>query len=191
MAITFSDQLPFPRGRTLSDAGVATVSDTYYEHLEGRIYSVRDTVHSKGIPIHLIVLKNDTGAAITVARRGVRFSTTDAYDFGRRVAGWVNAAGQVGVPIDDDYSLGFSIPDNDLFYGIVRGYCTINTEATSVDLHKHGAITWEANGYVDGAEAGTGDFIIGTCDETTQLTNHPLRVFVDINLRLPYGSTGT
>ena len=187
MAIYSERELPFPRGQTFSDAGVVTMTDTFYQHLEGKIFNVKDTEHGTGVPIYLMVVKNDSGSAITVENRLMKFSLTSATDFGRRISGFNDVAGGLSVPLDDAYSI-TSIPDDDLFYVIIRGYCAIKTEASSAALEAGWAVTSDASGYIDGAAAAVGNAVVGTVTEDTTDEATEVKVFVDIDLALPYGS---
>ena len=110
--------LPFPRGRTFYDANTdVTLSDTLYSHLEGQIFEVEDTEHGTGEKVLLRVVKNDTGAAITVARKFCEFSVTSSADWGLRVGTFpADTAGAVCKPIDDAYTAGDTIDQYDLFY---------------------------------------------------------------------------
>lgn len=158
--------LPFPRGQTFGD-GVLTLSDTYHHAQEGRVYEVPDTVHGTGVKVKLRVVKNDTGAAITVARNLCEFDGPDAYDFGRRVTSFGNNLSGQGVvckPLDDAYAVGQVIPDQDLFYVCEEGPCTILTETGVVALPAGTALAANAQGTIDGARAAAGYYVIGTND---------------------------
>jgi len=142
--------LPFPRGTTFQQGLSLTPTDTSFQDLEGKIFESHDTVHGTGRMIKLRVVKNDTGAVITVARRFVTFSTTSAYDYGSRVSGF-SGAGNVCKPIDDKYAVGFEIPDDDLFYVVEEGPCNVLTEASAVALTGTGnVVASDASGYVNG-----------------------------------------
>lgn len=182
-----SSYLPFPRGRTASDKGLVTLSDSWCDYLEGTMWVVQDTIHKSAVPTHLMIVKNDSTAAITVARLLYKFSTTDAYDFGRRIAGLNTTAGGICVPIDDAYAVGFSIPDNDLFYVIVRGFATLTATASSPNLYRGLTVLTSDNaGKV--TEAAAGNFPLGISDTTTQVASAQVNAFIDIDFRKEYGS---
>lgn len=176
--------LPFPRGQTMGD-GVLTLTDTYRKSLEGRIFTVPDTEHGTGMEIKLRVVKNDTGAAITAARNLCEFDGTDALDFGRRVTSFGNNLSGQGVvckPLDDAYTVGQSIPDDDLFYVVEEGYCTIVTEGGAVSLPVGTAVAANATGTLDGARAAAGQYVIGTMVETILLADTNAKVHVNAGL---------
>lgn len=184
--MSFEQNLPFPRGGTACD-GAFTPAATTYENLEGRIFEVKDTVHGLGGNVHLAVVRNDSGSAITVARKTVRFGTA-AGDIGRKVAGLSGATGQIGKPIDDAYTVGASIPANDLFYVVYAGPCDILscTSATAAAALTVGSLlTTDNGGQVGAAAATTGNFILGVADETPADSSTAYRVMVNAG----YGAT--
>lgn len=155
--------LPFPRGRTAGD-GELSLDDTTLQDLEGKRYVVDDDVHNTGLPVVLMVVKNDTGAAITVARKFGEFSAADTYDMGRRLGQFpANTEGAIAVPLDDKYTVGQSIPDDDLFYVILKGPVSVLAAATVVNLAAHIPVMTSSTGLVADAAAPTaGSFVIGT-----------------------------
>lgn len=155
--------LPFPRGGTASDFGQITGSDTMWSHLEGRVYKVPDTQHGTGQDVYLRAVKNDSASVLTVARKFCRWSLTSDYDFGRRVAGYVNSAGLSCKPIDDAYAAGLEIPAYDIFYVIEGGPCLVQTEATAVDLEAGDAVASDASGLINGDPcAQATEYAVGT-----------------------------
>lgn len=140
--------LPFPRGDTMSQGGAMTLSDTSYQDLEGKIFWSHDAKHNTGRGIKLRVVKNDTGGDITVTQRFMGFSL-GANDFGARAAE-VSAAGEVCKPIDDMYAIGFTIPDDDLFYVIEEGPCYVLTETSTVALDAGNVVATDSTGFVNG-----------------------------------------
>jgi len=141
------------------------MTDTFKNDLLGRVFLTPDTVHGTGKTVALRVVKNDTGAAITVARNLCEFDGADAYDFGRKVTSFGNnlsAQGAVCKPLDDAYTVGASIPANDLFYVIEEGYATVLTESGAVSLPRGTAVCANATGTLDGARAAAGTYVIGT-----------------------------
>jgi hypothetical protein len=156
--------LPFPRGKTMGD-GQLSLDDDTHKGLEGKVYQVPDTIHGTGQPVFLRVVKNDTGAAITIARKLCEFDGTDEYDFGRRITSFGNNISGHGVvckPIDDAYTAGNTIPDDDLFYVVEAGYCDVVTESGAVSLPRGTAVTANSTGTIDGARAAAGNYVIGT-----------------------------
>jgi len=147
--------LPFPRSETYSDRGVVTMNDTAYSHLEGMIVTVPDTIHNTLRETKLRVVKNDSGAAITVGRKMMAFSTTSVGDIGGRVSGIADTAGQVAKPLDDAY-IGklTSIPDNDLFYVGEAGLFDCLSTTTGVDDSIRGVpVSVAGNAKIGGAAA--------------------------------------
>jgi len=175
--------LPFPRGSTASDAGLVSLDDSTFSELEGKIFEVPDTVHGTGQPILLRAVKNDSGAAITVARKFMRFALA-ALDFGRRVAGFVNAAGAVCKPLDDAYTVGFSIPDDDIFYVVEAGKCNVLTEASAVALDAGSVVASDASGFVNGAPcAQASEYAAGKIGPAAYATATAVVVEVQAGLR--------
>jgi len=179
--------LPFPRGGTWGDFGNAglTLSDTVPSTQEGMEYTVQDTVNGTLRPVTLVVLKNDTGAAITVAKKFLKFSTTSAKDIFRRCAGYNDAAGGLVVAMDDAYTVGDSIPDDDLFYAVVEGPVQLTTEASSVNLAAGNAVASDASAFVNGAVAAAGEFVAGTMDVASTTTGETVLVYMAGNRALP------
>lgn len=155
--------LPFPRGKTYSQSSGMTLSDTTASNLEGKIYEVKDTVHGTGRTVLLRVVKNDTGRDITVARKCGEFATTSATDFGCRIGTFPgDTEGAVAKPLDDAYTIGATIPDDDLFYVVEAGLCYIQGEASSVDLTAPCAVAIDSSGLINGAKAAAGEYVVGT-----------------------------
>lgn len=174
-----SKALPFPRGKTLGDSlDNLTLSDTWYQWLEGKEFEVEDTIHGTGEKVILRVVKNDTGSAITIAKRFMRFNTA-AEDFGRRIAGYVNAEGMYCVLPDDAYSVGATIPDDDMFYVVVKGPVSGTTAAGSVSLSAHDPVATTATGYIGGTKAQYGEFVAGIADVASTTASATLLLHVD------------
>jgi hypothetical protein len=173
-----NDILPFPRGQEFTDAGEVTLGDTGYDHLEGKEYEVPDTQHNTGQLVTLRIVKNDSGAAIIGDNQLLRFSTATAADWGRRVAGIADSPGMMCVPIDDAYDTNDSIPDDSLFYVVVKGPCNIKTEDTVVGLDQYDPVSTDGSGRLDGAAAAAGEYVIGTVDVATVAENTPVLVHV-------------
>lgn len=178
--------LPFPRGQTFSD-GVLTMTDQFHSAQEGRVYEVDDTVHGTGVKIKLRVVKNDTGAAITVTREFAQFSGPptghgDVLDFGRRIGRVgvnLSAHGVIVKPIDDAYTVGQVIPAGDLFYVIESGWATVLTEGVLVALPARTAIAADAAGRINGAAAAAGQYVVGTMDGPCYTVNTAARIWVN------------
>jgi hypothetical protein len=154
----------------------------------GRIYRVRDTVHLTGGWVHLIILGNYSSGALTAENRCLAFSEAAAKYFGRAVSGWNTVAANICVPMDDKYLAGLSIPRYDLFYGVIRGFCNIKTETTAVALAAQTAVTVDGSGYIEGVASTAGQFIVGTIDQASGALATAVRIFVELNLALSYGS---
>lgn len=170
--------LPFPRGKTYGD-GVVTLTDTTAKHLEGKVYEVEDTVYGTGQTIKLRVVKNDSGADITVARKFMKFSGTDANDFGRRCAGFASTAGSVCKPLDEAYTVGATIPDDDLFYVLEEGWGKVNTAAGSISLGAGAEVATTADGLIGGVEAVAGEYVAGRVDVACTTASTATRIWVD------------
>lgn len=165
-------ELPFPRGTTANYESAFTLSDTVPDAgVEGRLYAVPDTVHGTGRFVILRLVKNDSGADITIdndARLFRAFSSTDALaDFGRRISGTAGD-GAVCRPIDDAYPDGHVIADNDHFYVVEEGPCYKTTGATAVVLAAGDPIASDALGAIRATPARPGiDYVVGVIDATT------------------------
>ncbi len=180
-------QLPFERGRSASGMGLPglTLTDTSFAELEGKIYSVPDTVHGKGGMIRLIALKNDSGGDLTVARRFLMFTSTSAYDWRRR-AKWNDTKGGVVVAMDDKYTVGATILQYDIFLAVLEGLVTVKTEATdSVSLTAGNSIISEANGLVYVDPAAAGEFVAGAIDADSNTAGEDVVIHMAGNLSMP------
>lgn len=180
--------LPFPRGGTASDNGLAgvTISDTWLNQLEGKTFDVLDDTHGTGATVRLRVVKNDTGSAITPANQLLRFST-GAKDFGRRIAGVSNSKSTVCVPIDDAYGATPTIADDDLFYVVVRGPCSIMTDAADVSLTAHDSVCSDGStGTLYKTKVIEGEYVVGTIDQDTAAEDTAVLVWVDADLKNPH-----
>lgn len=182
-----SAALPFPRGNTFNDAppsgGLVTLGDTGLSEYEGKIYEVPDTVHGTGRPVLLMIVKNDTGAAITVARKFCKFSAATALDWGRRIGTFPNnTAGGVCVPLDDAYTVGKSIADDDLFYVLLYGPCSIVTPSAVTNFAAHMAVRSTNAGILSNDSGGcpAGSYPVGTLDYAASYTaNSTAKVLID------------
>ena len=170
--------LPFPRGETWSGA-TADVSDTIPLGLEGAIFDATDTEHGTSVPIKLRVVKNDSGGDLTAARQLMGWSTTSDTDLGRRSDGYTGAQGERCKPLDDAYAVGFTIPEDDLFYCLESGYCDVNGDGTAVDLTVGDEVCTQNDGTMDGTPATTGDYVFGTVAETTTAESTATLVLVE------------
>ena len=179
--------LPFPRGYTAAD-GVVTPDDSWKSELEGQVFWTEDTEHGTGYLIGLMVVKNDTGAAITIARRFCEFSITDSLDFRRRIGTFpANTEGAVAVPLDDAYTVGNTIADDDLFYVLVSGPCSVETGGVGNFVAGMSVMTSALGKIRDLAAVPAGDFVIGTLDTAASYTaNSTAIVLVDaFPLKMP------
>ncbi len=161
----FADNvLPFSRGSTMADkSALLSLGDDTYNDLEGRCYVVPDTENGTGEPVVLRCVKNDTGSAITVTHDFYRYST-GAKDWGRRIGAVCDSAGEVGKPMDDAYVVGATIPDDDLFYVVESGPCTVRPETSSVSLSGGDPIATDLSGRANGAAAAAGEAVLATID---------------------------
>lgn len=156
--------LPWPRGQVSNDHGVVSVDDTTHAEYEGLEFEVPDTEHGFGQPVVLRAVKNDTGSDITVARKCYTFSTAGQGDYGGRVSG-LAGAGEVGYPIDDAYAVGSTIPDDALFYIVVKGRCDVLTTSTNNNYATGINVSIASGGVLnDAAAVAAGAFVLGTLD---------------------------
>jgi len=155
---------------------------------EGRVYEVPDTEHNTGQIVKLRVVRNSTGATITAARRGCEFRKSGGgttMDYGRKIGAFGNnfsAQGIVGKPLDDAYTAGVTILENDLFYVVESGPCTIEAESVVVSLPAGTAVTWDAAGQINGARAAAGEYVVGTIDEACSTPSAEVIVLVNEGL---------
>lgn len=158
--------LPFPRGETYNADSLLTMSTTLHDHLEGKFYTVPDTVHNTGKMVTLMVCKNRTGSAITIARKFCELTAEAALGWGCKVTTFpCNTAGAVAVPLDDAMTNGGSIAANDLFYVVVEGPCYVLTGAAVTNLAAGAAVTTDNAGLIaNKANAAAGEFCVGTLD---------------------------
>lgn len=173
--------LPFPRGQTLSDGGEITLGDAGFSELEGRVFEYPDNIHGTGTITRLKIVKNDTGSAITVARKFGEFSVTDTGDFGRRIGTFpCNTAGAIVLPLDDAYPVGMSIPDDDLFYVVYEGFCDVLTGASITNLAAGMSVSSDNAGLINNAAAvAAGSFVVGTlADKSGYLASAATKIWV-------------
>jgi hypothetical protein len=175
--------LPFPRGSTLNEDGLLTLTGTEFAALEGTIYEVPDTVHGTGRTVLLRLVRNGNASAITVARKGVEFSVAATTNWGGVAAGICDTAGAVGKPIDDAYATGKSIAANDYFYVVEAGPCYIVSEASSVNLAAGAAVALDNTGAANGAAATETEFIVGVADAASTSTATNLLVWVEPGIK--------
>lgn len=124
--MSYSDNPPFERGSTLWEGDTTAISTSEALGLEGKRFTVQDTVHGTGHQVVLQCVRNGTGSAITVVR-GEGYEYT-AGEVNREVAGLADA-GEFGHVIDDAYPVGYSIPDDDLFYVVAEGPVDVRSNA--------------------------------------------------------------
>ena len=159
------DSLPFARGDTLNGVGYGSSLLTAGElgaEFEGQCFDVIDTVHETYNPMQLRAVRNNSGAAITVARKHVGFSTGQL-DAGRQVSG----LGTVGLPakgIDDAYPVGTIIRTNDVFWVVESGPVKLTCSSTSNTLVAQGPVSAAAEGILAALPAVADTAIIGRSD---------------------------
>ena len=176
--------LPFPRGTWYSD-GVLTMTATLAQDMEGRVFEVPDTVHGTGQKVKLRVVRNATGSAITVARNFCEFSVGTSLDFGRKIGAFgssVSKQGALAKPLDDAYTVGATIPANDLFYVCEAGPCGVLTESVVVSLAAGAAVVCDAAGRINGAAAAAGQYVVGTIDRSAVVLDEEVIVHVNEGL---------
>lgn len=181
------NNLPFERGGTFGGASGMTLANVNLDKLVGATFVVPDTEHNTGSEVVLRLVKNDSGSAITFDNQIVRFGT-DAGDFGRYVDGTTNLGGMVGLPIDDAYSASYSIADNDYFYLVQRGPCTVRTNSSSFTGIAGEPVMCDTAGALHDVIAHAYAFILGTLDADYSTAGGSTLVWVDANLWNPSGS---
>jgi len=178
--------IPCARGYTLGDTGLTglTLDATSYLGQCGVPFQVLDTVHGTGRLVTLMPVKNESGGALTVARRFLKFATS-ALNFGRVSAGYNDAAGGIVVAMDDAYTVGQSIAEHDVFLVVLAGPVYVNTGATGVSLAQGVAVSSDASGYVQAATSTAGQFVAGTLDAATTAEATAVVVHMAGNLAMP------
>ncbi len=185
--------LPFPRGCTRSYRGLVDLDDDTFKDIEGRLYEVEDTVHGTGLPVILRAVKNDEGAAITIAtaKKILReFSgaadpaNATSTDWGRRmVAG--TTAGATAKPIDDYYAeeSGLAtIPEDDIYFVIESGPCYVYSDTSQAPAIVAGqAVAQDADGGCTISLAGNST--VGTAMESEALTNTKFLMMVKAGIQ--------
>lgn len=163
MTVAVKNTLPFERGDTFNEGSWLTLDDTVLKSLEGRTFWAKDTVHNSGMPVGLIAVKNDTGAAITIARKFCKFSATDKFDFPRRIGTFPNnTAGGICVALDDAYTVGNTIPDDDIFWCVFWGPVNVLTAATVASLATGVPVSSTNAGVInDAATVAAGSVVLG------------------------------
>lgn len=154
--------LPFPRGDTYNEGSFLTLDDSVLKSMEGRIFWAQDTVHDTGQQVGLICVKNDTAAAITVARKFALFSVATAYDFLRRIGTFPNTTdGALVVAMDDAYTVGATIPDDDLFWCVCFGPVSILTGASVASFAAGMPVASDNAGLIADGPAAAGKTAVG------------------------------
>jgi hypothetical protein len=152
----------------------------------GKIYEAPDTVHDTGKPIKLLVVQNETGGDITVARKFGSFRATTAKDFGRIIGAFPNTtAGGVAVALDDKYTVGTTILEHDLFYVVLEGPCNVLTAAAVNSLAANiGVVSDNAGLIANKAAPAAGEFPVGALDYlATYVASTATRVYMANPLR--------
>lgn len=183
----FRNNLPFERGGTYGGASGMTMSSVDIKKLVGATFVVPDDEHGTGAEVVLRLVKNDSGSAITFDNQIVRFGT-DSLDFGRYVDGTTNVNGMIGLPIDDAYTDSYSIADDDYFYVVQKGPCTIRTNASSFAGIAGEPVTPDSAGALFGTRAGAYAFSLGTLDIDYSTAGGSVLVWCDAQLWNPSGS---
>lgn len=165
MFIPILGELPFPRGKTAAD-GLMTPTATWRSEIEGKAYWAQDTQHSTSTPVALLVVRNATGSAITVARKFAEFSVAAAKACVGKISTFpCDTAGGVALPLDDAMTVGASIPANDLFYVVLFGFCSVLTGSAVNNLSAGVAVTTDNAGLIANKSApAAGEYVIGRLD---------------------------
>jgi len=183
MFLPIIGDLPFPRGKTGAQ-GLITPTSTYQGNLEGKAFFSEDTVHSTGVPVVVLCVRNTSGSAITVARKFAQFDNTTAKSCASAIDVFPNVtAGGLCAPLDDAYVVGGSIPDDDLFYVVIRGFCSVLTSASVTNLTAGEPVSSDNGGFIANVNGGSaaGEFVVGTVDYASSYSaSTATRMFVDI-----------
>ena len=102
-----------------------------------------------------------------MARKFGQFDNTTAKSSASAIDTFPNVtAGGACAPIDDAYAVGASIPDDDLFYVVIYGYCSVLTSASVTNLTAGEAIASDNAGLIANTNGGAaaGEFVVGVCD---------------------------
>lgn len=197
-----SNKIPFPRGRAAFHGDTKTLVDepTALAHLEGQIVYLTDTavatpeVRRSNTDVVAKVVRNDSGGVL-YAGEACKWST--GY-FGTRVVESSAAFNAVCGFVDDHIPAG-GVQDNDLFYLIVDGPCTVATKASGT-AHAGGNFTQgglmyasSEAGHVEGFAASYGDLlnngsdavaITNSCGRViTTVANTSTTALIDVNVR--------
>ena len=170
--------LPFPLGGFWHDGNTDLLTSGDPQCINGNVYEVPNSKHLLGSTVKVRVVQLD-GTAITGAKRGVAFGTGEG-DFGRKVSGYVSAAGAVGKPIHESYN-GLTIANGAQFYVVEEGPVDILYETSSVTTSNivGGLVQFDGSGYIDDTPATDDDFVVGRLDENPTATNTAYRVMVE------------
>ena len=163
MTVAVKNTLPFERGDTYNEGSFLTLGDGVMKSLEGRLFWAKDTVHDSGMPVGLIAVKNDTGAAITVANSFAKFSSSSEFDFPRRIGTFPNnTAGGICVALDDAYTVGGTIADDDIFWCVFWGPVSVLADASSAASLATGlAVASNNAGCIKDGAAAAGEVVLG------------------------------
>lgn len=148
--------LPFPRGSTYFGSNGTIQTNGPSQRLEGTRYWTTDPV--TGQPVQLMVVRTTVNLDFSNVNnrfRGLRFGT-GTREARRRVVGFTNAAGQLGVPADDQYRS--NIRANDLMYVVISGPCQLRagsaTTGAAAAINTHAPVTFGNNGFIENTAAG-------------------------------------
>lgn len=113
---------PFERGHTFFDGGTIPAADSggLYggENLEGKEYEFEDTVYNTGVRVRVRVVRNNSAVTIP-PKTSVAFDTATPA-FGTKIQGLTRTDAQYSAGIADELLVN-PVPQNDLFYIVVRG----------------------------------------------------------------------
>lgn len=113
---------PFARGETFYNGGTIDSSNLGGVNLEGKEFTVEDTIYGTGCRVRLMVVRNTSAVNI----QGKRLVQFDPAYLRQRANGYANVANQYSFPSDE--LLGSNgVPVNDLFYVVVEGPAAILT----------------------------------------------------------------
>ena len=126
---------PFGRGETFYNGDTIDANDLGGLHLEGKEWvfndedPTTDTTRSNKY-VTCRVVRNTSGIALLPKRiAAFEVDATNPDEWGRRVAGYTTVTDEEGYPIDE-YLPAAGVPDNDLFYVVVRGPAVVLTALT-------------------------------------------------------------
>lgn len=160
--------LPFPRGSTYFGRNGQIVTTGPSQKLEGKVFTV---TADDGQHVELMVVRTTVAldfSNVNNRHRGLRFGT-GANEIRKRVVGFTNASGQLGVPVDDAYTS--AVRANDLIYVVIKGPCRLRagsaTTGAGAAINAQAPVSFGANGFIINSAAGHAP--VGVVDQSVAM----------------------